>query len=248
MSHKIIILGDVHAVWPFMHKLMEHALNEYGNDITFVQVGDFGYYPKNEKNVIPDHRVYKTIHERHIKCYWLDGNHEDHEKLLMDKGAKALPWIYCPRGKALDINGLKCCFMGGAVTPKHLFNRVPYFNWWPQEAINVVDIYEGVKNSQKMPHIDVCFSHDHPECFKYSDKYDFDQESYEARMMLQQLYDAIKPRRWFFGHHHDYATGTHEGCEWHLTPIIESMSYLVYDIESDTVKLVNTRKLPKFTE
>lgn len=132
--------------------------------------GDFGYWPHTAPahtwfpaaEIAPpagDTKPYgiKTavpfLKDGHIKIYWCDGNHENHdtldelECLHMDMPfIPVMSSVYFARfGSVLTLlDGTRVMFCGGAASDD-ADERIPGLEWWPQEAVDAADM-------QHLPH------------------------------------------------------------------------------------------------
>jgi hypothetical protein len=86
----IYIVGDLHADWISVNTYIDNKIRnskrvaEYKKqydelEILILQAGDFGYWP-HRHTVALDNRI-DGIKDGHIKMYWRDGNHENHDAL-----------------------------------------------------------------------------------------------------------------------------------------------------------------------
>jgi predicted phosphodiesterase len=223
---KVLILGDVHGFWTEMNVTIAHAIGTHPDITHIVQVGDFGYGWTS----IPGFKPFKAsrgyFSDEELAIYeaaeklWLDGNHENHDKLDNDGGAWQPDWKHMPRGSVLEVDGYRMLFFGGGSSVDRS-DRISHVSWWPQENITYGQV-QACLESVDGP-IDALFSHDHAECVPYSDsRYKSeDPPSKGNREMLQVLVDHFQPDYHFFGHHHAPDRGNVKGMEWVCCPIIE---------------------------
>ena len=222
---KCLILGDVHGFWANMNTTIAAAIQAHPDITHIIQVGDFGYgwtsyggKPfKASRGFFSDEEM--AIYDAAEKL-WLDGNHENHDRLDDDGGAWQPGWTYMPRGSVLEVDGYRMMFFGGAAsTDKE--HRVTHVSWWPQEDITYGQIQKTLDEVDGP--IDALFSHEHAACVPYSDdKYrGTHPQSQGNRRMLQALVEKFTPEFHFFGHHHNPDRGEINGMEWFCCPIIE---------------------------
>lgn len=103
----VVFLGDVHGNFITIRELDR---NFSGNINAIIQVGDFGYNPRNE-----------MWHKIDTPVYWIDGNHEWYDWLrpYMDHDGpiEVFPNLfYVPRGTVLEIDGKRIGCLGGAAS------------------------------------------------------------------------------------------------------------------------------------
>jgi predicted phosphodiesterase len=130
MNELIVFIGDLHGEWRFFHEAkrrFDHAL-----PITFIQVGDLGYWPE----IIPQWPV-----DMPWKVYFIDGNHEYMPLLTGHTEVTELQpnLFFIPRGTQLTIAGKRIGFMGGAESVDKAW-RTPGKNWFPEERVSRGDI------------------------------------------------------------------------------------------------------------
>lgn len=122
MNEVIVFIGDVHGDWETLEDLISYHIESSmlkGYKIKkFIQVGDFGYYPKVFKNQYLKTPKYKDGYQSQYLA--IRGNHEDHDLWLM----KCPPFAGVVKGDAwmgdwhlvgdghIDCDGL--LYIGGA--------------------------------------------------------------------------------------------------------------------------------------
>ena len=206
-------------------------------EIIVLQVGDFGYWPHKDKgrsfrrsirslwhqdgirNAMPG------IRDDRIKIYWCDGNHENHDALdALERAAPAdnpeerfieiMPCVYfAPFGSVLRLHdGTTVLFCGGAESTDKEF-RVPGDSWWPQEAIDEHDMARLPPPGSLT--VDWVISHTCPSYFRVSTIYGNPAKNFDpSKRFLNSVFDIYRPKRWWFGHYHDYQQGMYQGCAW----------------------------------
>jgi predicted phosphodiesterase len=223
---KFLILGDVHGCWADLNVTIAAAIKDHPDITHIVQVGDFGYGFTS----IPNYKPFKAskgyLDSEQMEIYnaaeklWLDGNHENFDKLEAEGDAWQPKWKYMPRGSILEVNGYRAMFFGGASSIDKDY-RTPHVSWWPQEDITYGQVQKTLEKVDGP--IDALFSHEHAECVPYADnRYKKrDPKSQANRRMLQQLVEKFQPNFHFFGHHHKPDRGIVGQMEWVCCPIIE---------------------------
>lgn len=128
----IIFLGDIHGEFDVMHQRLSR-IPEDAENVTIIQVGDFGFYPKIMKKL-------DSFPVKH-KLYAIDGNHENFNYLSQFKTVTEVkPNIfYVPRGSILQIDGYRIGFCGGGFSPDKNW-RTEGIDWFIQETITSKDV------------------------------------------------------------------------------------------------------------
>lgn len=206
-------------------------------EIIILQAGDFGYWPHQDKhnsfsrssrafwsqdgikNAMPG------IRDGRIKIYWCDGNHENHDALdELERAAQAgnpeerfietMPGAYfAPFGSVLRLlDGTSVLFCGGADSTDKVW-RKPGETWWPQETIDENDM-ERLPPPGSLT-VDWVISHTCPAYFPVSTLHGNPAKDADpSKRFLNQVFDTYRPKRWWFGHYHDYQQGEYQGCAW----------------------------------
>lgn len=234
---KTLILGDVHGCWDILNIVIVRALKQHPDITHMIQVGDFGYAWPNSKPFT----FLKTFMDPSVIAkatsmpfYFIDGNHENHNQLDMDRGAFQPGMIYQPRGSVLTIGDKRVMFFGGASSIDK-DSRVQDKSWWPQESITYRQTMEAL--AQPGP-IDMVISHEFPIAFPYgSYKKEFGRSDKQA---LDAVREQFKPKHWAFGHHHTYQHGETHGTTWACAPCIEEMQAILWD--GDSLRLLDCSK------
>lgn len=178
-----------------------------------IHTGDFGYDFDSRKFLRP---LTQQLIDNDQYIWFIDGNHEDYNKLLsydigLDQTRRITSRItHLPRGFRWEWNGVKMLALGGAfsVDKEH---RVPGVSWWPEEEINW-DEAERVCNGG---HADFMFTHDCPAGVNIlSIKYNpmglpnhVLNQAENHRNLLRQIVDEVKPDRLYHGHYHERYDG-----------------------------------------
>ncbi len=225
---KMLILGDVHAYWDDMNVTIASAIRTHPDITHIIQCGDFGYRMvekpfKASKGFLSDEEM--EVYNNAEKL-WIDGNHENFDRLEVDGGDWQPGWTYMPRGTVLEADGYRVMFFGGASSIDKAY-RTPHISWWPQESITYGQVAWTLKSVDGP--IDAIFSHEHPTAVPYSDKrYGDDPFGNGDKALLDELRKHYRPDFWFFGHHHHGDWGEVEGMQWFCCPIIETRWYTIW--------------------
>jgi predicted phosphodiesterase len=226
---KFLILGDVHGDWTAMNITIARAIRKHPDITHIVQMGDFGYgwgdnKPFKASKSFLDNEAMEVY--KNAERLWLDGNHENFDKLDLDEGAWQPGWKYMPRGSVIEVDGYRAMFFGGASSIDKPM-RIEHISWWPQESITYGQVVRTLESVDGQ--IDAIFSHEHPASVPYSDKrYGGKPFGDGDKNLLEVLKQKYLPKFWFFGHHHTPDTGTVDGTEWFCCPIIEYFQYVIW--------------------
>lgn len=163
----LLVVGDSHCNITFMEKVIATAA-ELGIT-TILSLGDYGYWPRHKGGRYFLERQNKLLVEHGITLYWIDGNHEDHDRL--DKLKRQGQWtddgflkvftniLYIPRAHTWTWGTKTCMAMGGAYSIDK-YARVAGNDWFPQEMITNDDVAAASRRGK----VDILFCHDVPDC------------------------------------------------------------------------------------
>jgi hypothetical protein len=210
-AKRVFVIGDVHADFPALNKLI--VRREYPDVV--IQVGDFGWWPHfHNTNGFGGNKLFDQYGLRPgtTKILWIDGNHDNHDdlQLLVEKHGRVPIEVqenvfFMPRGSTATINNKEYLFMGGADSiDRHM--RIPGVSWWRGELINEKDLMALPEKK-----IDVVISHTCPTYFKMKHDEKFNDPS---RRALDYVFDKYNPKKWYFGHFHEYIVNRTKGCSW----------------------------------
>jgi hypothetical protein len=192
---RLLLVGDLHANIERAEEINTLAISQDIDKV--VGLGDFGYqFTTDERSVLSGQKV---------PWYFIDGNHDDHTLLRHDADEIVEFWpdlYYIPRGYVWEWEGKTFAAMGGASSIDKSM-RTPYISWWPEEPIQLGDMYRLDDNvgSRK---IDIFLSHEAPKIAvdhitKHLSILDC---GVNDRMLLYQAWNNYRPRLWFHGHWH----------------------------------------------
>lgn len=217
---KILFLGDTHGNTAWVKRVFEHYADQ--NIDRIVQLGDFGIWP-GAAGVKFREKVSKYAEKYGIPVYFIDGNHEDFDKLwgkltqnstlhngddiLNSAGfLEILPGLfYIPRGTVWEWDGIRFAGVGGAVSIDREY-RLSYERatgqkiWWEQEQLtdydqSVIELFDGT--------VDVLVSHDtYINPVSDTSWYKNDPESTAHRLKMLDVVSHLQPRVNIHGHYH----------------------------------------------
>lgn len=160
---RLLLVGDTHGNVAWLERVVFAAAERHQVD-RIVQVGDFGWWPGMRNN----DAFREAARRSPAPLWWIDGNHEDHARLLADvaaaggSGAGGVVSLggalsYVPRGARFVAGGVSILACGGA----HSIDRrarSPGLSWFDQEHVNDADVAACVDAG----HADVLIGHDAP--------------------------------------------------------------------------------------
>ncbi len=224
---KIMLAGDWHGNGTWAQRIIQHARKM---DVdTIVHCGDFGWWVDNDDTNRYLRFLQSNLDECGIRLYWVDGNHEDHDRIAgwLD-ATDNQPWsdrrypniVHLPRGYRWEWWGKTWLAMGGAhsVDRPH---RTPGKSWWEGEHITEEQIARAFVGGSA----DVMITHDCP--FGVSipgihadEKLDAAKSfwplaeivaSNDNRKKLARVVNAAKPKLLVHGHYHVRYSALHIG-------------------------------------
>lgn len=180
-----LLISDVHGKWKELHKVIESHKN-----IPIIQLGDLGigfsnfHYPESFVN---NFKFIRGNHDNPKVC-------REHPNYLGDYGVCG------------DI-----FYISGAYSIDHSM-RTEGIDWWQEEQLlyqelqNMIDLYIEVKPKYVI-------SHDCPDsvCLDIYKRNRFPNRTQQA---LQVCFEAHKPLKWIFGHHHINYRHIYQGTEF----------------------------------
>jgi Icc-related predicted phosphoesterase len=210
---KIAFAGDWHASTSWARDMIAYARSQ-GAD-TIVQAGDFGF--TFQRNFL--HGVRHALEQYNVNLYFVDGNHDDHNKLWYgwdyDEAGFMIPSVgnyrerlhYIPRGHRWKWWGLTFLGLGGAHSVDRPWRR-PQVDWWPTETITERDIRRATEPEDER--VDVMITHDlfdtalPPNTRKHTGWPDTElRASKQNRLAVQYVVERVRPRLFVHGHFHE---------------------------------------------
>lgn len=175
----LTIIGDVHGKHAEYLRIVE-------GKTASVQVGDFGF----------DYRILDNVDSANHKL--IGGNHDNYSTI------GNYPHYLGDFGTA-TVGDVSFFFVRGELSvDKHL--RTTGVNWWPQEEMdwgkmyNAIDAYAEAKPS-------VVISHGCPaDVLPFFVTNALKIFPSRTAQMLDSMWSIHRPKRWFFGHHHNTET------------------------------------------
>lgn len=207
--------ADIHGNFTGLFKCL---LKKYENCKVFV-AGDcgFGFYKFNfYKNLF--NRYDEQLRFKNITVYFIRGNHDD-PKYFTRQLLKFNNLILLQDYEKVD----NILVIGGAISIDRMF-RVDNEDYWKDERVFKKEEIEFLYNSKidfntENVNINIIISHEAPKCANpIIEKVDI-QESIlkdieEGRNILQNVFEEVKPKKWFYGHYHKYKDENINDCNF----------------------------------
>ncbi len=183
----MFILGDVHG----QLDLMRRHLKKISADELVIQIGDLGIgFPKGQSENFPK------------RFKFIVGNHDNPE--VAKKHPNYMGDFGCE-----EIEGHKIFWVGGAWSIDQN-RRIEGRDWWREEELSVVDLGKAFDLYYDYKP-DIMITHDGPVSAtralmnRYAlGNWDYTKEPFPTRtgQALSSMFEAYKPKSWFFGHWH----------------------------------------------
>lgn len=222
---RVLIAGDWHGNGHWATGVIDYASTRRCDVI--VHVGDFGFWRD-----VPDTQVYldevhQALEYTGLRLLWVDGNHEDHERLnaLDIDPISGLRFItsriaHVPRGFRWVWHGQTWLGLGGA----HSIDRAQRkegISWWPEERLTLNDINLAIEGGRA----DIMICHDCPDRVSIpglSGRWPLRDlaMSEESRRLLGTVVDAVRPHWLFHGHYHRRYAGERIAADGWRTEIV----------------------------
>ncbi len=204
---RVLFVGDTHGNTNFVKTVFGHA-EESGVE-TIIQVGDFGWWPRNPAGERFIHTVSSLASQKKIPFYFIDGNHEDHHQLPHESTIEItemepeLFWI--PRGTTFEFGGTRFLGIGGAVSVDRQW-RTEHIDWFREEVATFEQFHRAITATD----IDIVVAHDVPTGVSLDLTYpttpDIEAHCVSHRDGMAELRDTLEPERWIAGHYHQRVT------------------------------------------
>jgi predicted phosphodiesterase len=201
---RIMFLGDVHGNRKWVRNVVLPKAEESGVEL-ILQLGDFGFmWPGNDEYG----RLSADLETAGIPMWFVDGNHDDHERLRKLVRSDEKPGVplsaetpnirYLPRGERFTLDGVSFLALGGAYSIDKEY-RTPYVSWWPEEEITYAEADRAIDGGK----VTVMLTHDLPLGVELT--WDRKRKFWEAepnRKMVRGVIDEVRPKWCFHGHLH----------------------------------------------
>ena len=214
MKRRIFITGDVHGdiTGRFGYKHFKEGRTLSERDLVIV-LGDFGLIWYNNKNSEEKYLI-KFLEEKPWTTLFLDGNHENHDRL------NKLPRVYyfngiagkvsnkiyhLRRGQIYKFNKSTFAVFGGAKSTDRNIRTLGK-TYWEEEVPSEYEKTFFTKNLKRRDNkVDYILSHTMPNqaLVEYFTRYKREDYGIDpTTYYLADLYSRVAFRRWFCGHFH----------------------------------------------
>lgn len=240
---RVLVTGDLHANTAAAFEVVDHA-SRLGADLV-LQVGDLGWFPRDQRGQVFIRKLEKRLTLRGLNMWWIDGNHEDHDRLsARSVGVEGRRQVtehmwHLPRGFRWTWHHAVWVAAGGAVSVDKAF-RTEGKTWFPTEELTDDEVERIISDGPA----DVVVSHDAPlgvptlRALLNQDRPAWRRVSVwptgqvlrsdEHQRRLRRLVEGVEAKRVLHGHHHlrysDVLSAIHgpvlvEGLGMDLDPI-----------------------------
>ncbi len=203
---RILIVGDMHGDVEWGTKIPQLA-NKAACEMIW-QVGDFGYWPRQNSGIKFLQNMEKSLADVDIPLWFVDGNHEDHFELRkrgsVEPRELSSHIVWMPRGYSQTIANIKVLFFGGAVSMDR-YARQENTDWFREE----IPTYHEWDLAYAAGKVDVVIAHEAPASSVYKLPtrsgvwpQDLQRAASSFREGLRGLSEEVAPTYWFAGHHH----------------------------------------------
>lgn len=211
----IFLTGDTHSnemgeMRRFTSRNFPQGKELTKNDYVII-LGDFGFIWKQEGFSKQELHWMKWINNKSWTTLFLDGNHENFDRLLSDEFPvkdmfnnqvkEVMSSIfYLQRGRCYEIENFKFFVMGGGISIDKEY-RMPHVGWWPQEEPTFSEWNFALENARKVRSVDYILTHEVPNSvYKELDYYPKLPNSVSDGVTA--LTEVLSYKKGFSGHHH----------------------------------------------
>lgn len=208
------LLGDHHADHD---DLLRGILRKGVRDVRLIHLGDGeeGYPDRWDADTAE--RLNNGFGALGIEYLTIRGNHSN--PWVFD-GSVMLPHFkLLPDYTRMEIDGQSWLFVGGATSINRI-DREPGKTWWPEEPMSLREDLAGPADvlvthagpswaaPPPNPFVEYCIR-----CEEAIGSNTLRQELHAEQLRHDRLFELVRPKRWYFGHHHHSSTWSHNGCE-----------------------------------
>lgn len=198
---RLLVVGDTHSEASSWTSVVRPAIAAERPDAV-LSVGDFGYWPDHPEGRRFLDEVEGSIGPSGIEVWFVDGNHEQHDRL--EPGAVPVAVgrgiNHLPRGARWCWEGVDFGALGGAVSPDR-DDRVEGWDWFASEAICEADV-ERLGGAP----LDVLVTHDAPSWCRLEGtpavRASVDRDTQRNRVFVDRAVQATRPALVLHGHWH----------------------------------------------
>jgi len=227
----ILLVSDIHAHYHVIDAQITHARKTLGKEVQQVLVlGDFGLFGPNL------HDFFRRDGRRFaLPVAFIEGNHEDFhvfDDLVRDYADVV---THLPRNSVQKFGGGRWLCIGGAL----------YMDAWstpPGCEIRDQDIARCLENPPGS--IDIVISHDCPTGIGVTSNPEFGHLGRPGIEGLARVAAHLRPRLWFFGHHHRWHENQSDGTRYVGLPQ-SWQGYVLLDDDGNVDLVENEVALPR---
>lgn len=175
---RLLVLGDIHAAWPAVHKIVNHELRKGDAVLCTGDLQTYEYAPREQ-----------------IPLFFIGGNHEHRwsiQKLLLSEDSLLRPML---PGQVYQIGDMRVAGLPG-VYSEHFYRH-------PQLETDVRKYYSehDVLRTKELPKqsIDILLTHEAPAGVPLPPGLET-----AGRREIREVAEALEPTYHFVGHHHVY--------------------------------------------
>lgn len=224
---KVLLQGDTHGRAGSVRAALATA-QQQGCELAII-LGDYGWGWDWNSYVHRDEftaKVAKAVAAYEVPVWWIDGNHENFDRLEAvgafnaEAPVEIAPGVtYLPRGTVQTVGETRVLFIGGAYSVDKKW-RQPHTSWWPQEEITGAEAERCLEAGQ----VDVVVSHDVCDTgFRAAMSLALDEDRRQSaaelehlvwkndvsfpeakfnRRTLEAIRETARPSHWYHGHYH----------------------------------------------
>lgn len=206
---KVMVLGDTHGNTVWTRDKIRLAAKLKVDKI--IQCGDFGLWDHSEDGVRFLDVVNEECRKVGIKFYWVDGNHENHDRLswYVKNNPKTRVGhvfirshiLYIPRGCIWEWGGKRFAGVGGAYSIDKAYRTVGK-SWWAGEQLTETQANKIIRDNSRSDPVHFLFTHDCSDQTPFYGRLKADIESKIHRQRIDKVAKALHPTLWFHGHMH----------------------------------------------
>lgn len=196
----VYLIGDVHGKFQELYRFLNHV-----QESIIICVGDFGV--GFAKNVETEFRILDNLNKELAlggnELWTIKGNHDAPHFFTGDKNWDFSCLKFIPDYHQMNLLGYKTLFVGGGISIDRKW-RKEGISYWKDEAI------QPIPNDIKNQNFDLVITHDCPNFVNHSSNTLYDEpgnpvktDAYNGRVILDELFEVAKPKRWFYGHYHN---------------------------------------------
>jgi predicted phosphodiesterase len=187
----ILLLTDVHCLYHVVNAQITHAEAQAGKPVAaVVLLGDVGLFEPQLGH------FFRRDGARFLRpTYFIEGNHEDHDRLAALATAYRQMLVYLPRSSVHCLDGCRLLCLGGTgYMDAHTTPRAA--------VITPADIAACLAHPRAA--VEVIISHDCPQGIGVPNSPGFEHYGPPGFEGSASLRAHFAPRLWVFGHHHKW--------------------------------------------